>query len=90
MSDYTTRELDTHFMDIKEQLDRIEAQTIRTNGRVTKLENWQSLIIGGASIVSFIVIPTLVWIFSDVLNRSTETSNRIETTLSKHIDNDKL
>lgn len=40
MSDdpYTKRELDFHFSEIKETLARIEAQTIRTNGRVNKCE----------------------------------------------------
>jgi hypothetical protein len=87
---YTTRELDIHFNDLKEQLALILAQTTRTNGRVTKLENWQALIIGGASIVSFIVIPTIVWIFSDVLNRTNITTNKLEANITKHISNDKI
>jgi hypothetical protein len=36
--DYTNREIDGHFLTIKESLIRIEAQTIKTNGRVNRLE----------------------------------------------------
>lgn len=65
MSDqpYTNRELDSHFLEIKETLSRIEIQTTRTNGRVNKLENWRSVLIGGWSIVTFLVIPLLTYIY---------------------------
>lgn len=35
---YSNRELDHMFADIKDQLNRIEKQTIRHNGRLTKVE----------------------------------------------------
>lgn len=35
---YSNRELDHNFSDIKETLSRIETQTTKTNGRVTRLE----------------------------------------------------
>lgn len=36
--DYSNRELDSHFSTVKDMLERIEKQTIKTNGRVTRLE----------------------------------------------------
>lgn len=36
--EYSKREVDMIWGEIKEALTRIEAQTIRTNGRVTRLE----------------------------------------------------
>jgi hypothetical protein len=60
---YSKRELDTHFEEIKEYLVRIENQTVRTNGRVNKLENWRSVLIGGWAIVTFLVIPLLTYIY---------------------------
>ena len=45
---YKKRELDHMFNDIKLQLDRIEEQTIRHNGRLSKLERYL-LIVGCVS-----------------------------------------
>jgi hypothetical protein len=39
--DYTNRELDRMFKDIMDTLYRIEEQTTKTNGRVTRLEFWK-------------------------------------------------
>lgn len=72
-SDYSNREIDRMFAGLKafiassqEQnaatLDRIEAQTIRTNGRVSGLENWRWFLIGGMSIISAMVIPMGIYI----------------------------
>ena len=44
-SDYSKRELDHMFKDIKNQLNRIEYQTIRHNARLTKVERYL-LIVG--------------------------------------------
>lgn len=41
---------------LKETVERIEAQTTRTNGRVNKLELWRSMLIGAW------IISILVWI----------------------------
>ena len=52
---YENREIDHMFNDIKETLERIEEQTTRTNGRVTSLEKWMWTVIGGLSILAFLV-----------------------------------
>ena len=48
---------------IDAQLEKILQQTLKTNGRVNKLENWRSVLIGGWSMVTFIVIPLLTYIY---------------------------
>jgi hypothetical protein len=52
--DYSKREVDEKFTDIKEFLIRIETQTSKTNGRVTRLEK-VLLITGVASSVVLVM-----------------------------------
>lgn len=60
---YSKRELDHYFSDIKEilskqnvMLEEIKTQTIKTNGRVSKLEWWRNAIIWGTPVLITITI----------------------------------
>ncbi len=53
--DYSKREIDEKFTDIKESLNRIEVQTVKHNSRLTKVEKWMYTCIGGLTILSFLV-----------------------------------
>jgi len=46
--------------------EMIRAQRV-TNGRVTRLEGWQSFIMGGLAILAVLVLPLVFLIFSQVL-----------------------
>jgi hypothetical protein len=83
-NEYTTRELNLHFAEIKETLARIEAQTIRTNGRVTKCES--DIIAGKTSgkianwafgLTVPLILGMAVWIFFNQLEE-------IRTDIHKH------
>lgn len=64
--DYSKRELDDHFGHMNSRFDRqdkqladIKEQTIKTNGRVSKLEGWQSFIKGGMAVITILLVPLL-------------------------------
>lgn len=64
---YAKRELDEKFGDIKDSLDRIEQQTVKTNGSVAKafveinaLKNWRWFIAGIGSVITVLLIPILI------------------------------
>lgn len=55
---YSKRELDHFFSELTahltkqdKSLERIETQTMKTNGRVSKLEQWRSIMVWGFGIV---------------------------------------
>lgn len=60
---YSKRELDHFFQELNahlshqdEALMRIEAQTMKTNGRVTKLEQWRSALIWGFGTLIAVIV----------------------------------
>lgn len=53
--DYSKREIDEKFTDIQASLGRIEVQTTKHNGRLTKIERWMYTVIGAISILAFLV-----------------------------------
>lgn len=52
---YSKREMDEQFKDIKESLDRIEIQTTRHNGRLSVVEKWMYTMSGAIVIMGFLL-----------------------------------
>lgn len=44
---------------VEENLRSIEEQTKKTNGRVSKLEKWQSYVFGATAVLTVIIIPVV-------------------------------
>lgn len=53
---YPNLVLDEKFKDIKASLDRIEQQTIKTNGSVASLKIWRAYTTGALAVLSFLII----------------------------------
>ena len=64
---YSKRELDLIFKELKDMLERIEKQTMATNGRVKNLEMWKAYIAGAIAVLSVIVVPMLMYILKVIM-----------------------
>ena len=63
-TDYLQQRFDDHFKEVKDNLVEIKLQVMKTNGRVTSLEKSKYFMLGGLAIVSMLVIPLVVYIFT--------------------------
>lgn len=74
---YSNRELDTLLKgitakideaakDLAEQLDRIEEQTVKTNGRVSTLERWRSWATGALAVFTPVLIFVTAWFYTQI------------------------
>ncbi len=78
---YSNRELNTHFDEIKSSLDRIEEQTKKTNGRVSRLEGWKMYISGALAIITILIIPVVLFMVIQFIG----TKTALETTVNKAV-----
>ena len=61
-------------------VERIEAQTIKTNGSVRGLQIWKSFIVGGMAVITMVVIPMITFIFFDKINQLNDKIEDAKTT----------
>jgi hypothetical protein len=65
--DYSVREVNAMFGEIRAGMTRIEAQTTKTNGRVAVLERWQSFLQGGLAILALLVVPIIIYFLTHAM-----------------------
>ena len=65
---YSDKTLDVLFQEIKDQLNRIELQTVKTNGTVANLKSWKAYITGALTAITLLVLPTLGYLALTLLN----------------------
>ena len=64
--DFTNNEILLMFKEIKSTLERVEAQVVKTNGRVTLLEMWKEGFM--AKVAGIIATISFVWIaFKEII-----------------------
>lgn len=64
---YSNREIREMHRDIVSRLDRIEAQTTKTNGRVNKLENWRAYMAGTIAVIVALGVPIMGWFGEQII-----------------------
>lgn len=52
---FSNREITRMFSEVQDSLGRIETQTSKTNGRVSKLERWQTGIVMCIGLIAFVL-----------------------------------
>ncbi len=63
MDEVTLKDIvESNFREHGLTLARIEAQTLKTNGRVNKLENWRSMLVGAWIVFTIILLPTAFFV----------------------------
>lgn len=74
-AEYTKRELDEKFLAVHERfnqqdksLEKILEQTTAHNGRMKKLESWQSFLKGGLAVITVLIVPILLFMINSWIN----------------------
>ena len=57
----TNKKLNKDIKHIKETVTRIEAQVIKTNGRVSALERWRSYLLGACAVLTMLLVPVIIY-----------------------------
>lgn len=81
---YTNREIREKWHDISNDLQLILSQTTMTNGRVTKLEQWKFISMGATSVLSFLVVPILIWALLILVNMDVRIQSSVDRALSAY------
>lgn len=78
------REIDEKFDDIKDSLDRIEVQTTKHNGRMSKVELRQAFWGGGLVVLTFIVVPILGWALWVLVNIQGQVQSAVRAAITSY------
>jgi hypothetical protein len=81
---YKNREIKEMFDDLKKGNERIETQVIKTNGRVTRLEQWKYIGMGATSVLTIIVVPILSWALYILVNIQGQVHSAVDQALSAY------
>lgn len=87
--DYPDSTLHVLFDKAFEQMDRIEEQTKKTNGRVTELESINSRNKGwvaGFGVLAVVVVSLISYIFSTSVSSISATETKTQEVLAAHIN----
>lgn len=83
-ADYTNREIQAMFSEVRDTLNRIEVQTVKTNGRVTANERWRYIAMGWLGAISLFLVPILGWALFKLVNLDSTIHQAVDDALSAY------
>lgn len=76
--------LEEHHKSVREILERIEFQTVNTNGKVATLQKWREQMSGAIKVILVVVVPLLSWALYQISIIDSKVSSGIREELSKY------
>lgn len=77
---FTNREIREMVRDTNEAIARVEQQTTRHNGRMTRMEEWRAFQSGAMAVICTLIVPILGWALYVLIN----IDDRIDEALSSY------
>lgn len=89
--DFTNREINEMFKDVQQTLDRIETQTLKTNGAVANINRWRErangAFIASGIFMTAVILPIFAWAIYTLVNLPTTVHSAVDDALSTYTIN---
>lgn len=86
LKDHLGTKIDTARMFLTDSINRVEAQTVKTNGRVSALEKRSWMAAGALAVVMAIVIPMVVYVWNEKNRREADIHSAVNNAFQQRFE----